>query len=36
MNFVVQFAFHLVVVICADIVVHYGWLLVEAQKIVTP
>ena len=33
MNFIVQFAFHLVVVVCADIVVHFGWLLMEAQKI---
>ncbi len=33
MSFIVQFAFHLIVVICADIILHYGWALVGASHI---
>ncbi len=33
MNLVVQFTFHLAVVLCADVVLHFGWLLLEAQYV---
>ena len=33
MKHIAHFCFHLAVVLCADIVLHFGWLLMEVSNV---